>query len=105
MARLAGVSAKITRRASSRYTQSIQECRFCAALPTTPAAATRKPPGARRPCCREATRAGGSGGDGEVGGAAVLEGGDVVDVAEGQADVIEALHQPPAGVVVDLEGR
>src|SRR5271157_5320062 len=48
--------------------------------------------------------AGGSGGDGEPGGAVVLEGGDLVDVAERQADVVEALHQPPAGVVVELEG-
>src|SRR5271165_2873720 len=46
-----------------------------------------------------------SGGDGEPGGAIVLEGGDVVDVAQRQTDVVEALHQPPAGVVVDLEGR
>src|SRR5690349_17070799 len=49
--------------------------------------------------------AGGSGGYGEEFGAGVLEGGDVVDVAKGQADVVQALHQPPAGVVVDLEGR
>jgi len=32
--------------------------------------------------------AGGSGGYGEEFGAGVLEGGDVVDVAEGQADVV-----------------
>src|SRR5262249_51483201 len=49
--------------------------------------------------------AGGSGGNGEPGGAGVLEGGDVIGVAEGQADVVEALHQAPAGVAVDLEGR
>jgi len=34
----------------------------------------------------------GLGGDGEPGGAGVFEGGDVVDVAEGQADVVEAFH-------------
>src|SRR5580698_6489929 len=49
-------------------------------------------------------RAGGSGGDGEEGGAGLLEGGDHVDVAEGQAYVVEALHEAPAGVAVDLEG-
>jgi P-type Cu+ transporter len=47
----------------------------------------------------------GLGGDGEPGGAGALEDGDVVDVAQGQADVVEAFHQPPAGVVVDVEGR
>jgi hypothetical protein len=46
---------------------------------------------------------GGLGGDGEPGGAEVLEGGDVVDVAQGEADVVEAFHQAPAGVAVDLE--
>src|ERR1700677_4529118 len=45
------------------------------------------------------------GGDGEPGGAGVFEGGDVVDVAQGEADVVEAFHQAPAGVVVDLERR
>src|ERR1022692_4780470 len=47
---------------------------------------------------------GGLGGDGEPVGAGALEGGDGVDVAEGQADVVEALHEAPAGVVVDVEG-
>ena len=32
-----------------------------------------------------------------------LEGLDVVEVPLGQADVVEALEQPPAGVLVDLE--
>src|ERR1700733_5879694 len=39
----------------------------------------------------------------EEGRAAGLEGGDRVFVAEGQADVVQALHEAPAGVVVDLE--
>src|SRR5690348_264305 len=50
-------------------------------------------------------RLGGSGGYGEEAGAGGLEGGDVVDVTQGQADVVEAFHEPPAGVVVDLERR
>src|SRR5690554_5307356 len=37
--------------------------------------------------------------------AAGLELGDVPLVLEGQADVVEALHEPPARVVVDLERR
>ena len=45
----------------------------------------------------------GLGGDGEPGGAVLFEGGDVVGAAEGQADVVQALHEAPAGVVVDLE--
>src|SRR5262245_7435448 len=45
------------------------------------------------------------GGDGEEAGARAFEGGDVVDVTHGQADVVEAFHEPPAGVVVDLERR
>src|SRR5579859_1099764 len=45
-----------------------------------------------------------SGGDGEPAGAGELEGGDVVGVAEGQADVVQALHEAPAGVVVEVEG-
>src|SRR5512142_1390901 len=45
----------------------------------------------------------GSGGDGEEAGAGPFEGGDVVDVTQGQADVVEAFHKPPAGVVVDLK--
>src|SRR5215471_13398352 len=44
-----------------------------------------------------------SAGDGEPGGAGTLEGGDLFDVAERQADVVEPFHQPPAGMFVDLE--
>src|SRR5699024_9633483 len=39
------------------------------------------------------------------GGAGGLEVGDVLLVAEGQADVVEPLHQAPARVVVDLEAE
>ena len=38
-----------------------------------------------------------------VGGPRLLVGGDVVLVAQGEPDVVEPLHEPPARVVVDLE--
>src|SRR4051794_28269053 len=39
------------------------------------------------------------------GGALRLVGLDVVEVPLGEADVVQALEQPPAGVVLDLEGE
>src|SRR5580693_7054696 len=55
---------------------------------------------------RRRGRVGGRGvsGDGGAAGGGELEGGDVVGAAEGQADVVQALHEAPAGVVVEVEG-
>src|SRR3954452_15412746 len=39
------------------------------------------------------------------GGALRLVGVDVLEVPLGEADVVQALEQPPAGVVLDLEGE
>src|SRR5690625_2946687 len=42
---------------------------------------------------------------GQPGRPSSLEGGDVGLVAQGQADVVQALHQAPAGVVVEVEAE
>src|SRR5512139_2701636 len=70
------------------------------------AATSRHPVALWRKATRGQTTLDGSAGDGGLPArTAPLIGGDVTFVPQGEADVVEALEEAPAGVVVDLEAR